>query len=424
MSKPNHFIIIGRTSPAIAEEIVSQFGNGAINEQGPVIFQPGNVFQARFGTFGDGESIFELFIDGKRSDHPIEQHLTEDHKQEIADALKGAHVTIVHSISGDNTSSRANSLLDGVYDLKNQYGVSSITVIAPHLPYMRNDRRFRVIGPDGKEAFQRNAIASENYARRLRSEGADFVVGIEPHSRDGVEHYRRHFGERNVEFLKTGDFYARDFAAEHAIVDLQGEWKIAVGSPDGLNKPNDYGIARAKSFAKALYKGTPIGDINYNKDVRQIGCMFAIHKDRLGEKETIIREFSGNVAGKHAVLIDDIFSSGGTTIEAATALKQHGAVHVTAIATHAVLVNSALTRLLESPFIDEMRMTDTIPSSFEKAGQFLSQSHPKLVVKTVAPLIAAQIQKDHKIRFRCAWKYETGLQPTVLHSPVPTPQVG
>jgi hypothetical protein len=72
----NHFIIVGRTSDAIADGILRDFGQGP----GLRVDRPGNVFQSRFGTFGDGESIFELFVEGKLPDHPIAQQLSEPEK--------------------------------------------------------------------------------------------------------------------------------------------------------------------------------------------------------------------------------------------------------------------------------------------------------------------------------------------------------
>lgn len=411
MQKRNHFIVVGRTSRIIAESIIGRYTDATIGPDGPVINEPTNVFQARFGTFGDGESIFELFVEGKLRDHPIEQNLSEKQKKKILQALRGSHVTIVHSISGENTSSRANSLLDGIYDLKKHYGVHSISLIAPHLPFMRNDRRFRKLQDDGTEVIQRNAVSCKTYARRLHSEGAEIVRGIEAHSRDGVKHYRKYFGGQ-VEFVNTGDFFARDFAASHALVDGSGEWLVAVGSPDGLNKAKDYGVARAKGFGLSLYANTAFSNHSQADHVRKIPYMFAIHKQRIDSNTTVVKEFHGQVEGKHSVLVDDIYSSGGTTIQGAKALKDHGAARISAIGTHAVLVDNALERLLSSDAIDTVYMTDTIPSAVEKAEALGLIGNDKLVFKSVSPMIVTEIESLHSRKM--TWAYATGQIPKMV----------
>ena len=415
-----HFIIVGRTSPAIAQSITQQFGCFDEDTNGLLIDRPCNVFQSRFGTFGDGESIFELFVDGKLADHPIEQRLSEAQKQEIEQNLRGSHVTIVHSMSGDNSSSRANSLAHGIADLKQVYGVSSISLIAPQLPYMRNDRSFSKKTEDGETIKQRNAVACLRYAQYLKFVGAEHVVNFEPHSRDGVKHYKNVFGD-NAVFINTGAFFAEDFKASHSIFTADNRLAVCVGAPDGLNKPHDFGIHRAKNFAMTLFKGTAFATFAHSTPIEQIPCMFGIHKQRVSEKETKVVRFAGDVKGKHAVIVDDIFSSGGTTIEAAKSIKENGAIKVTAIATHAVLVNGALQKMLDSPYIDELWMTDTIPSAFEKAEEYTN--HPKLRVKTVAPLVAAEIQKNHDERFDCRWAYAHARK-DVLAPATPTPQLG
>lgn len=397
-----HFILVGRTSLAIAGSIVHAFGNGEAGELGPRISKLGNVVQGRFGTYGDGESNAEVFVDGKYTDHPIEQILSNEQKQEFVANLRGAHVTIVHSISGENTSSRAMSLLHMIAHLKQKYHVATISLIAPQLPFMRNDREFRKTQSDGITTPQYNAVSCELYAQLLKNVGLDEVIGFEPHSRDGVGHYKKVFNEA-ARFLNTGNFFANDLAQNYPVT-LSNDWNIAVGSPDGLNKPEDYGIARARNFGAALYQGTSFGSYNNIKDLRQVPYMFGIHKERIDDKNTEIVAFHGDVQGKIAVIVDDIFSSGGTTLQAAQSLKDRGAKQIIAIATHGVLINGALERMIRSDLLDGIYITDTIPGAVEKANAAGLADHPKLQIKTVAPMIVDEICRiiqTHKL----AWAY-------------------
>ncbi len=438
MSK-KHFIIVGRTSKAIAQGILPAFGDGNAEDGTPIINRPGRVIQSRFGTFKDGEAIFELFVDGKLDDHPIEQHLSVEEKADILADLEGADVTIVHSLSGENTSSRAFGLLFGARYLKS-HGVNNIKLIAPHLPFMRNDREFSKdqISEDGQSvtARQYNAVACDDYAFLLKTAGIDKVVGFEPHSRDGVKIYRKHFdhagpwqirslinglrqlfnqtaeNDNNATFVNMGSFFAQNIAAEHPLIN-DGQCHVIVGSPDGMNKPNDYGMQRAYSFAEKLYEGTHYKTWASKHNVKENPCMFGISKKRINASETQIIGFHGNVAGKTCVIIDDIISGGSTTLHAAEKLKEEGAAHVIAVATHAVLTEGALPKLLGSPFLDKVMLTDTIPGALDKLDHVTHEAKSKLVIATISPLVNEQIALDIPRN-----------QPEMTANSVPTLQAG
>ena len=50
----------------------------------------------------------------------------------------------------------------------------------------------------------------------------------------------------------------------------------------------------------------------------------------------------GNVAGKQAIIIDDIIDTAGTLAEATKTLKEHGALSVSCFATHGLFTGKAL----------------------------------------------------------------------------------
>lgn len=392
MSKRDHFIIVGRTSEEIARGIVNRFGEGKSGEFGPLIDRANHVIQSRIGSYDDGEANAELFVDGKLPDHPIEQTLSDEEKKDIAKRLKKSSVTIVLSSSGLNTSNRALSMLFMAASLKQDHGVGHIKLIGPALPFMRNDRRFRSNGPEG-ETLQYNAVTGKLYPQFLKYAGVDEVVGFEPHSRDGVRHYRKAFGKKNASFVNMGAFFAESILNEMAPVN-DGECQIMVGSPDGMNKPDDYGIARASSFGAALYKNTAFSHFADAQDFRERPYMFGIHKERSGPKKTSIVGFHGDVQGKLCIIIDDIISSGGTTLQAAAELKRRGASKVIAIATHGVLTDGALKKMLDSKDLDGIMLTDTIPGVLDKLNGNGLIGHEKLQVTTVSPLVNIEIARS------------------------------
>ena len=91
-----------------------------------------------------------------------------------------------------------------------------------------------------------------------------------------------------------------------------------------------------------------------------------IEKRRPRANETKVMNVIGDVAGKTCIMVDDIVDTAGTLCTAAEALKDEGAIAVTAYITHPVLSGPAVERIANSA-LDEIVVTDTIPLSPEAA---------------------------------------------------------
>ena len=70
----------------------------------------------------------------------------------------------------------------------------------------------------------------------------------------------------------------------------------------------------------------------------------------------------GDVAGKDAVIIDDIIDTAGTLTQGAAALKAKGARRVYSYIVHPILSGPAITRINES-VLEELVVSDTVPLS-------------------------------------------------------------
>lgn len=70
----------------------------------------------------------------------------------------------------------------------------------------------------------------------------------------------------------------------------------------------------------------------------------------------------GHVAGKTAVLIDDMADTCGTLIMAANKLKEAGATDVIALVTHGILSGPAFQRL-DGSGLNRLIVTNTIPQT-------------------------------------------------------------
>ena len=96
----------------------------------------------------------------------------------------------------------------------------------------------------------------------------------------------------------------------------------------------------------------------------------------------------GDVDGMVALTSDDEIDTGGTVLNAAGVLVEHGVKEVYCCATHPVLSQNGPELLSNSPF-NEVVVTDTIPLSDQKRNG-------KISVLSVAPLLGEAISRIHQ----------------------------
>ena len=87
-----------------------------------------------------------------------------------------------------------------------------------------------------------------------------------------------------------------------------------------------------------------------------------IDKRRPSPGKSQVMNVIGNVKGKTCIIVDDIIDSGGTIVNAASALKNRGAKEVHVYVTHGVLSGEAVEKIKKSK-IKNLVVTDTIDNS-------------------------------------------------------------
>ena len=90
------------------------------------------------------------------------------------------------------------------------------------------------------------------------------------------------------------------------------------------------------------------------------GGLVVLNKERPGHNQAKVTGVIGDVAGKVAVMTDDIIDTAGTLCAGAEALREAGATRVIATATHALFNEPALERIADSAF-ERVVVTDTVP---------------------------------------------------------------
>ena len=235
------------------------------------------------------------------------------------ESVRGADVFIVQPICGNPyTGLSANDALMELLEMIDAaVGGSAHRVIAvtPWYGYSRQD----------KKSAPREPISARLVARMLESAGIDRILTMDLHS-----------GQIQGFFQKPCDHMTALFMLTQYFKDL-GLEDLVVVSPD-------------------------VGRVKLNKNfAAKIGADLAIlNKERPAQQVAEIGYVIGDVAGKTALLVDDIIDTAGTLKAAARAVLEAGAKRVYAAATHGVFSGNAWENLAASGF-EQIVVTDTLP---------------------------------------------------------------
>lgn len=385
---PLHFVILGRVAKDVAEEIYKRYQNDP----------SGVVITSRMGSYPDNAPSAELFLnEPKDGEHHFHIPYTPDERRAIVAALDGSRVSIVHAISGENTSSRALALL-GLVDFLKKHGASEINAIITSNTLHRNDRPFH----DKNGESQYNAVMDALYPQLLKTAGATAACLMDLHSSDNLTNWQESFGESLsvtsvlpsfVDLLQTELMHHFKVASPQELMP-----HVMVGSPDGMNKPESISVRNAYQFACLLF-GMPHNPKLSNDEILALPYIFGVAKSRQSATKSKIFETKfKRCAGKALVMVDDIISSGGTMRDAARQAKAHGANLVFCVAPHLVLPGDAPQKLMADPNIDWIVGSSTVPSAVEKlwglhTWKFEIVSPAKMIIQaieTTRPVTPAQ----------------------------------
>jgi ribose-phosphate pyrophosphokinase len=192
-----------------------------------------------------------------------------------------------------------------------------ITAVIPLFPYARQDRK----------AKPREPISARLVADMLQLAGADRVLTMDLHAGQ-----IQGFFTIPVDHMTALPLFANYFRD----LGLTGENVVSV-SPDA---------GRAKTAIRFA---------------EMIEATWAImNKTRPSRDVAEVTEITGRVAGKTAILGDDVIMTGGTLLANVKALREKGATEVYIFATHGLFCNGALERFGDAD-IAGIVVTDTVP---------------------------------------------------------------
>lgn len=219
-----------------------------------------------------------------------------------------------------------------------------ITAVLPYFPYARSDKKDQ----------PRISITARLMADLLETAGADRVLTMDLHSPQVQGFFR----------IPVDQLQAAPILCDH----LRDNRDLA----DYVLVAGDVGEAKEiGGYANRL--DLPIAIVDKRRD----------GDDEKPRAVALI----GDVAGKHALIVDDEIASGGTLMEAMAFLLKHGAASVEAVAVHPVLSGQAVERIADST-LRSLVVTDSIPLPPEKRID-------RIEVCSVTGLFADAIQAIH-----------------------------
>lgn len=233
---------------------------------------------------------------------------------EIEENIRGRNVFLVQSTCTPVNDNLMETLI--IMDAVKRASAGELTLVLPYFGYARQDRK---VAP-------RTPITAKLIADLFEAAGADRVLTMDLHA-----------GQIQGFFNIPVDHLFFQQAVWPTISAFHEEGNTVFVSPDAG------GVERARAYAKKL--GSDLAVIDKRRDAPNV----------VGEMRII-----GDVAGKIAVLLDDMVDTAGTLTLASEALKEREAKKVYACCTHPVLSGPAIDRIQESS-IDRLIVSDTIP---------------------------------------------------------------
>ena len=248
-------------------------------------------------------------------------------RYQISENVRGADVFVVQPCCSPVDFNLMQLLI--MIDAFKRASAWRITAVIPYYPYARQDRKDR----------PRVAISAKLVADLLETAGASRVLTLDHLFASPV--LVEYFQKKNL-------------------------------GPMTIVSPDAGGVERARYFAKKIDAPLAIVD-----------------KRRIDVNVSEVMHLIGDVAGRPALVIDDIIDTAGTLVKTAEALLEHGATRVYAACTHPVLSGPAVERIKDSK-IEEVVVADSVPLSAE------ARKLGKIKALSVAPLLARGIQSIHE----------------------------
>ena len=255
--------------------------------------------------------------------------------------IRGSDVFIIQSTNGPSENIMELALM---IDAAVRASADTVTVVIPYFGYGRQDRKDQPRVP----------ISSRVIVDIITAMGTNRIITLDLHSTQ-IQGFAK---------IPFDNLYSRSIIFQ-AIKNENLDPKNSV-----VLAPDIGSVKMSQGYAKNL------------------GMHFAlIDKRRFAPNKTEINHLIGELKGMDVLIIDDMIDTAGTLVNASESAFHKGAKSVTAIATHGVLSEPAITRLDKSR-IKKIIITDTILLNKGKLTD-------KLEVISVSSIFGQAIDRVH-----------------------------
>ena len=256
------------------------------------------------------------------------------------ESVRGASCFVMQSHTRPINDAIMEQLI--IIDALHRASARRITAVLPFYGYGRQDKKVR----------PREPISARLVGDLFMTAGADRLVSVDLHTG------------------QLQGFIPKPFDHLTALPIITDYLRERVDGPVTIVSPDSGGVKRAEKYARRLDASVAF-----------------VYKRRDPEKhnESSALEVSGSVAGRHAVIVDDMIDTAGTACNAAELLRDQGALSVRIAATHPILSGPAVDRIKNAP-VHEVIVTNTLPVSAD------ALQLDKITVLSIAPIIAEALQ--------------------------------
>jgi len=218
-----------------------------------------------------------------------------------------------------------------------ELGAKHLTLVAPYLCYMRQDK-----------AFQAGQAVSQRIVGSWLGDWFDTIITVDAHL------HRIHSLSDVIVPARTFNLSATQLWLN--LLRQRNDQPILMG-------PDQESCQWVKKIAEAT------------------GLDYAVaHKQRLGDRTVHIELPGMSVMDRTVILVDDVVSSGHTLAVIAGLLKKAGAARIECLVTHALFINS-VEQLLNNSGIKQIISSDSIPHSSN--GVYLAPLLAKALVHDI-----------------------------------------
>ncbi len=193
-----------------------------------------------------------------------------------------------------------------IKDMAKSASVKSLSFVLPNMPYSRQDRKHK----------SRVPISTRAIARSI-SPGLERIITMDLHSPQIQANYPEELPFDNLYSFPEVVKYIR----KNHFKDLKN---LVIVSPD------TGGVKRVKSFFKRMNAANKKDSKKHNYS------MANILKIRDDENKIEEMKLIGNVKNKNVLVVDDMYDTCGTIIDAGKLLKENGAKKLLAYSTHGI----------------------------------------------------------------------------------------